>query len=108
MVALALHTGAPTLHWEDNTSFYFVEAKRFTPIVKHIEIPVCFLQKQFNNSLFVPKYEKSSFMMEDMCAKPCSGPIISRSTKCMTGFRLYPTSNIEHYQLMRLHKFVAS
>ena len=45
MDALKLHTGAPTVHWEDNTScIYVVEAKIFTPIVKHIEIPVCFLQ----------------------------------------------------------------
>ena len=60
MEALALHTGAPTIHWEDNTSFISVyEAKIVTPIVKHIDIPVCFLQDKFDNGLFLPKYEKS-------------------------------------------------
>ena len=55
--ALSLHTGAPTLHWEDNTScIYVVEAKRVTPIVKHIYIPVYFLLKTFENDHFVPKY----------------------------------------------------
>ena len=45
MEAVALHTGAVILHWEDNTSFIsVVEAKIVTPIVKHIDIPVCFLQ----------------------------------------------------------------
>ena len=45
MEALALHIGAPTIHWEDNTSYIsVVEAKIVTPIVKHIDIPVCFLQ----------------------------------------------------------------
>ena len=44
MEALALHTGETTVHWEDNTScISVVEAKRVTPRVKHIDIPVCFL-----------------------------------------------------------------
>ena len=44
MEALALYTDAPTLNWEDNTScISVVEAKRVTPRVKHIDIPVCFL-----------------------------------------------------------------
>ena len=35
MEALALHTGAHTVHWEDNTSFIsIVEAQRVTPRVK--------------------------------------------------------------------------
>ena len=39
MEALALHTGAPTVHWEYNTNcIYFVDAKRVTPRVKHIDI----------------------------------------------------------------------
>ena len=45
MEALALHTGAPTLHWEDTTSCISVlEAKIVTHRVKHIDIPVLFLQ----------------------------------------------------------------
>ena len=80
MEALALHTGAPTVHWEDNTSCISVgEAKIFTPRVKHVDIPVCFLQEQFYNGLFLPQYEKSSVMPADMCTKPWSGPIISWS-----------------------------
>ena len=72
MEALDLHTGAPTVHWEDNTSFIsFVEAKIVTPRVKHIDITVCFLQEQFDNGIFLPKYEKSNFMPADMCTKPC-------------------------------------
>ena len=107
MEALALHTGAPTVHWEDNTSYISViEAKIVTPRVKHIDISVCFLQEKFENCLFLPKYENSSVMPADMCTKPCSGPIISRSTKWMTGFKFYPTSETEHYQFMRLHEFI--
>ena len=41
-----------------------------------------------------------------MCTKPCSGPMISRSTKWMTGFILYPTIDTEHYQLMILNVFL--
>ena len=68
MEDLALYTGAPTVHWEDNTScISVVEAKRVTPRVKHIDIPVYFLQEQFDNGLFLPKYENSSVMPADMC-----------------------------------------
>ena len=49
MEDLALYTGAPKVHWEDNTScISVVEAKIVTPRVKHIDIPVCFLQEQFD------------------------------------------------------------
>ena len=41
MEVLALKTGAPTVHWEYNTScIYVVEGKQVTPRVKHIGIPV--------------------------------------------------------------------
>ena len=109
MKALALHTGVPTVHLEDNTScISAVEAKRVTPRIKHIVIPVYFLKEMFENGLFIPKYEKSSVILEDMCTKPCSSPIISCNTKWINGFRLYPTIDTEHYQLMRLHEFVVN
>ena len=41
MEALALYTGAPTVHWEDNIIFIsVVKDKRVTTRVKHIDIPV--------------------------------------------------------------------
>ena len=57
MEALEIHTGSPTLHWEDNTSFISVlESQIVTPRVKYIDIPVLFLQEKFENGLFIPKY----------------------------------------------------
>ena len=95
MEALALHTGAPEVHWEDNTSYiYVVKAKRFTPIVKHIDITVCFLQEQFDNGLFLPKYEKFNVIPVDICTKLCSGTLIIQSTKWMTGFQLLRQNTI--------------
>ena len=79
MEALALHTGAPTVHWEDNKNFISV--------------------------IIVPEYEKYIVMLSDMCTRPCPGPIISRGTKWMTGFRFHITSDTEHDQLMRSHEF---
>ena len=44
MESFALHTVAPTVHWEDNKGcISVVEAKMVTPRVKHSDIPVCFL-----------------------------------------------------------------
>ena len=109
MEALALHTGAPTVNWEYNTSFISVfEYKIVTPIVEHIDIPIYFLQEKLDYGIFVPKHEKYSVMPTDTCTKPCSGPIISWSNKWMTGFRLYLTSDTEHYQLMILHEFIVN
>ena len=105
MEYLALHTGAPRVHWEDNTTcISVVESKRVNPRVKHIGITV-YLYKKIDNVIFVPKYEKSNVMPQDMCTKTCSCPIISRSTKWTTGFRFYPTSDTEHNQILRLHEF---
>ena len=107
MEALAICTGAPTVHFEYNTiCISVVGYNTVNPIVKHIDIPVYFLQEQFDNGIFLPKYENSSVMLADMCTKPCSVPIISRSTKWITVFRFYPTSETEHYQFMRLHEFI--
>ena len=67
MEALALHTGAPTVHWQDNRScISSVEDKIFTSRVKHIDTPVCFLQEQFDNGVFVPKYDNSSVIPVDV------------------------------------------
>ena len=80
MESLAIHTDASTVHREDNTGcISIVEAKRVTPKVKHIYIPVFFLLEKFDNGLFILKYEKSSVIPADMCTKSCSCPIISRS-----------------------------
>ena len=43
---LSIHTGALTVHLEDNTDYIsVVDSKRVTPRVKHIGFPVCFLQE---------------------------------------------------------------
>ena len=94
MESLALHTGASIVNLEDNTSFISIfEAKIVTPRVKHIDNYICFLQEQFDNGLFIQKCDNYSVMPSDVCTKPCSGPIISWSTKGMTVFILYPTSD---------------
>ena len=109
MEALSLHTGETTLHWEDNTNYIsVVESKRDTPRVKHTDIPVCFLLDQFDNGLFIPKYDNSSVMPADMFTKPFPVPIIIHSNKWMTGFIFYSTSETEHYQCMILHGFIVS
>ena len=92
MEALSLHTGAPTVHWEYNTScIYVIEVKRVTPRVNQIYTPAYFLHDCFDNGILVPKYEKLGVMPEDVCTEPCLGKIISWITKWMTGFRLYPS-----------------
>ena len=102
-----LHTGAPTVYWEDNKFFIsIVEAKIVTPRFKHIEITVYFLHEQLYNGSFFPKYEKYSVVLADICTKPCTGQIISWGTKWMNGFIFYPTSDIEHYQLIILNDFL--
>ena len=109
MKSIAPHTGAPTVHCEDNTSYIsVVESKIVIPRVKQIDILVYFLQEQFENGILITKYEKYSFVPADMCTKPCSGPIISRSIKRMTGFIFYPDSVTEHYQLKRLNDIVVN
>ena len=96
---LEIHTGPPALNYEDNTRcIYAIKVKRVTPIVKHIYIHMCFLHEQYDKSIFIPKYEKYIIMSADMCTKPCLGPVISCSTKWMTGFHF--CINISGHALM--------
>ena len=75
MEALTIYNGSPTVHWQDKIScIYVVGYKIVNPRVKHMYITVYFLQENFDNGLFIPKYEKYSVMLEDMCTKLCSGP----------------------------------
>ena len=105
---LTLHTVVTScILGRKKTYIYVVGAKIVTPRVKQIDTPICFLQKQFGNFIFDQK-KKYSDMLDYMCTKPCSGPIISQRIKYMTGFRLYPTSDAKHYQLMRLHEFAVN
>ena len=58
------------------------------------------------NGIFVTNYDKSSVIQAYMCTKLCLGPINSWSTKWITGFILYPHSDIEQYQLMIINEFI--
>lgn len=70
MEALEIHTGSPTVHWENNTRFIsIVTFKIVAPIFKHIDIPVCFIQEQYDNDIFITEYEKSVIMPSYMCNK---------------------------------------
>ena len=55
MESLVIHTGAPTVNLEDITScISYVQSKIVTPIIKHMGIPICFLQEKFDSGIFKP------------------------------------------------------
>ena len=90
---LLTFTLGKTLNWEDSISFISkVEAKKVTTRFKHIKITF-FTQEKYENGLFISKYDKYSTTTDDMCTKPCSGPIIRRITKWITGCHLYTPIN---------------
>ena len=43
-------------------------------------------------------------ILDEMCAKPWSGLIISQIKKQVDGFFLYPPNDPDHYNLVALHK----
>ena len=66
--SLLPHIGAPTVHLEENKSFiYVVESKRVTPIVKHIYIRFCSLQKKLT-MVFLFKNTRSLLSRWNICA----------------------------------------
>ena len=69
MEDLALHTGAPTVYWEDNTScISIVESKIVLPIVKHIDI----LSILYNRNLTMVSFfqnMKSQVSFRKICAQ---------------------------------------
>ena len=63
-----------TSHWctistleRQHKFHYVIESKIVTPRVKQMDIPVCFLQEQFDICLSILKYGKSCVMPVDMC-----------------------------------------
>ena len=55
MEVLALHTGAPTVHWKDNNiCVYVVESKIVTLVVKQIDIPASFYYKFLTMLILLP------------------------------------------------------
>ena len=103
MESHALHTGSTTVHLSDKKScIYVVDENIVTPKVKHTTIPVFFLQEQYGNGIFIPKYDKYVTMLEGICTKTFLGTIIIQSIKLMTGFWFYPPNNSNHYQIMVL------
>ena len=82
-----------------------VEATIGTPKVKQIDTTVCFILEQFENVLFVPKYENPTITPVDMSTKPCLFLVTWQSNKYMTGLGFYPSNDTEQYKLMKLHYF---
>ena len=68
MEALELHTDAPTVNWQDNTSFIsVVESKRVTPRVRHIYILVFFYK---NNLIMVSLFRNMRSLVS--CRQICA------------------------------------
>ena len=94
MEAFALNTGAPKVYWDDNKICISVfEAKIVTHRVKHIDIPVCFLQEKFDNGLFLPKCENSS-VLQLYVHQTLIRSNNQSEYKMYDRFRFYPTSEI--------------
>ena len=67
MKTLALRTGAPTVHSEENTSLiYIVEDKIVTPRVKQIYSHVCFLIEKFDNDVLF-QHMRSLLLCRQIC-----------------------------------------
>ena len=81
-----------------------VEYKIVTPRSKHIYISVCLLRDQFDNGVFVTKYDNYSVISADMFTKTCLGLTISRGNTWVAYFHFYLSSDTENYQLMKLHE----
>ena len=66
-------------NWEDNIiCISVVEAKRVTHRVKNIYTLV-FLQYQYDNGIFIPKYDKSVIVTAFMWKTPDQVPLSSKS-----------------------------
>lgn len=74
------------------------------PQVKHINIPIYFLQEQNDVDSFIPDYEKTTVISAEMGTKTYSGPVLDRTTKWMAGERFYPQQGLVHYVLLELGK----
>ena len=96
---LGILTGTPTVYYEDNKGYISaVEAKRVTPMFKHIYSLTYFLLYQYYNGIFTPKYEKTTTILSDISPKYWLGTIISHIKNLMMGFWFYSLNDSNHLQ----------
>ena len=94
MEASELHTGVPTINLEKNQFiFMLLKLKYLLLELNTVKFMSILYYNNFTMVFLLKIYDKYSVMPSYMCTKPCSGPIFSRSTKWMTEFRFYSTSD---------------
>ena len=93
----------PIIIHEDNQSVISIfTTPRMTPWVKHIDIPVCYAQEQFNLRNSAPLYTPSKMLLADSSTKPISGPVLKVHTDFLFGTRFYPPPTSSHYDQLSL------
>ena len=98
--------GEPTItHTDNKSTMDIVQAQKITPRIKHIDLPIRFLQQHclLGNVRLV--HDPSRLMMVDFISKAVSGPTLLRQSGWVMGHRFVPPVTSEHYkELERLGK----
>ena len=96
----------PTVICEDNQPLIAeVLQNRITTNVRHLDIPLAYLQEQYQRLAFDLKYTHTTLQLADINTKPHGGPSLQKATLSLIGFQHYPPSTSNHYKLLELEKY---
>ena len=101
MTSLGFPVNTPTSIFEDNKGTHdLIEAKRMTPRLKHIDIPICYLHEKFKSGEFVVYEYSTHLTLADGLNKTLSGQTLKHHSNIYTGRRFLPPPTSTHYKLL--------
>ena len=97
----------PTDIAEDNQPLITeVTHSRITPGIRHLDVPIAFLQEQFQRHSFKPIYTNTTDQPADINTKPHGGGSLRKIILSLIGFQHFPPSTSEHYKQLQLDLYL--
>ena len=103
-VHIATPTGATPGYEDNQPTIDVIKAGKVTSRVKHIAVPVAYLNEKYDQYVAEPQYINTKIQPADMGTKPVSGPLLHDHFWNIRGATFYPPITSKHYALLELHR----
>ena len=97
--------GPTTIHEDNQPLIDEVLNHKITSNVRHLDVPLTFLQEQFRRYIFKPIYTHTTLQEADFNTKPHGGQSLKTAVLKLIGFKYFPPANSEHFKLLQLNVY---
>ena len=93
-------------YFEDNQgTIKLIRAQRLTDTVRHDDVKLAWLNKNFLRGSFIVAYSKTALMLVDCSTKPVNGSQLFSQISFAIGVCFYPSRDQQHYVDLDLDHF---